>query len=187
MNKEILEARSNNSYVLFKSHCMNVPEWIDLLEILHRSYHHFQNGNIKDSNIPAESILIRNHLDPIVVNALMFSDINFNSHDHSPFKITRDILEEMMGRGFTNSTMVLNFVGDEYDYKSKYYEYDTLIWHCAGVAEWRLYKESDKSMEDDLNYDTVELNPGDVLFLSSGLTYQIVPKNSTAFIRFAYL
>jgi hypothetical protein len=183
MDDRIKEAISNNNYAAFKEYCVDVPEWKDILEILHKSYHYFKNTNIADPKMASGSIMIRNRLDPVICKSLMFSDIKFNDHPSSPFISTKNIVHDIMGRDFTTSVMLLNLVGNEDDYETSIYDYNILIWHCAGDAEFRLYNKK----EDSAGYESFESSEGDLIFVPSGMNHLIIPKNSTAFIRLVYL
>ena len=187
MDKLIKESKDNNNYVLYKAHSPIVPEWQDLLESMDLSYQHYKDGLKDDPRMASSNILIFNKLDPVVFNWLEFKDANLVSTAENTITAIRDI----MGRDFSFSKIVMNFLGKEQDYYIHKDDHDVISWHCIGNVEWRFYKNIDdsyleKTHADLVEYESVILMPGDVIFVPAGLVHQVIIEKPRASLIFGY-
>jgi hypothetical protein len=187
MDKLIKEAKDNNNYVLYKAHSPIVPEWQDLLESMDLSYQHYKDGPKEDPRMISSNILIFNKLDPVVFNWPDFKDANLVSAAENTITAIKDI----MGQDFSFSKIIMNFVGKEQDYYIHKDDHDVISWHCIGNVEWRFYRNIDdsyleKTHADSVEYESVILNPGDIMFVPAGLVHQVIIEKPRASLVFGY-
>ncbi len=187
MDKLIQEAKDSNNYVLFEAHSPIVPEWQDFIECMNISYQYYKDGLKDDPRMASSNILIFNKLDPVVFNCLLFKDTKLFSSAEN----TITAIKNIMGRDFSFSKSVINFLGNEQDYYIHKDDHDVISWHCIGTVEWRFYKNIDnsyleKTHVDSVDYESVILNPGDVIFVPAGLAHQVIIKNPRASLVLGY-
>ena len=187
MDKLIKEAKDNNNYVLFEAHSPIVPEWQDFLESMDVSYKHYKNDSKDDDRWASSNILILNKLDPIVFNCFLFENTKLFSSAENTITAIKDI----MGRDFSFSKIIMNFLGKEQDYHIHKDDHDVISWHCIGNVEWRFYKNIDdsyleKTHADSIEYESVILKPGDVMFVPAGIAHQAIIEKPRASIILGY-
>lgn len=157
-----------------------VPRWSDFIQNLNANY----NSNvIIDSSDKRfnNSVLIYNKLDPISFMSMKDNSINLIEKSSNIYNIINNINIDCM-------KTIINFVGNE----SKYYihadSHDVISWHCIGSVEWRVYKtlkqENPPPTESSEPHESYILNPGDILFVPSGIVHQIVVTEPRASILF---
>jgi hypothetical protein len=183
---KIEQARHDKDYVLFKSHSPIVPEWQDFLDSMNISYNHFKHEKLEDSRMASGAILILNKLDPIVFDSLEFK----NTKLHSTAANTMSDIYKIMGRSFSFSKFAINFVSGEHGYYIHKDDHEVISWNCIGNVEYRIYKDIDDSdidkEEANSPYESVYLNPGDIIFLPAGLAHQVVVSEPRATLIFGY-
>jgi hypothetical protein len=176
----IVEAKSSNQVLFFKNTIPTTPSWDDFIQNLNINY----NNNITiDSNDKRfnNSVLIYNRLDPISFMLIKDNSIGLIQKSSNIYNIINDINIDCI-------KSIINFVGNE----SKYYihadSHDVISWHCIGSVEWRIYKtlkqENPPPAESTEPYESYILNPGDILFVPSGIVHQVVVTEPRASILF---
>lgn len=183
---KIEQARHDKNYVLFEVHCPIVPDWQILLDSMDVSYKHYKDEELEDPRMASGAILIYNKLDPVVFDSLMFTDTQLVSSAEN----TITALKGIMGKEFSFSKILMNFVGGEHGYYIHKDDHDIISWHCIGNVEYRLYKDIDdadlEKIESDSPYESVILKPGDLIFVPAGLAHQIVVEKPRATMVFGY-
>jgi hypothetical protein len=169
----ILEAKRSEQVLFFKNIMPATPSWGDFIQDLNINYN---NNVIFDSSDKRfnNSVLIYNKLDPISFINTFLIKINSINLINKLDGICN--LANSIDVGYIKS--IINFVGNE----SKYYihadSHDVISWHCIGSVEWRIYKtlkqENPPPIESSEPYESYILNPGDILFVPSGIVHQVV-------------
>jgi len=188
MNK-IQNDSDSKTYKLFKGLLTDVPEWSDFIENFNYNYTKNRN-NFKpkdDSRFISNDIIVYNKFDPVIFNCI--EDGNTNLFSKSSYAITK--IKELMDRDSTSIKSIINFLGNEQDYWVHSDDHDVVSWHCIGEIEWRFYKdvkEEDlhKTKIDDAEYESVILQPGDVLYVPSGVLHQVINNKPRASLIFGY-
>jgi hypothetical protein len=181
---KIEQALHDKNYVLFESHSPIVPEWQDFIDNMNQSFNSFKEKS-EDSRWACESILLLNKFDPVIFGSLMLEDTKL----FSSTKRTILDIESMTGLNLSRAKSILNFVAKEHDYYIHKDEHNVLSWQCIGSVEYRLYKNIDdldlEKAESSSTYESVILNPGDIIFLPAGLAHQVVVTEPRATLVFA--
>jgi hypothetical protein len=60
-------------------------------------------------------------------------------------------------------------------------QWTAVSWNCQGIVEWRIYKN-----ENNEEYDTFILNPGDVIIVPKYIRHSVIPLTPRASISLAY-
>jgi hypothetical protein len=187
----IEQARNDGTYALIKSAYTSVPVWEDFLDNMNESFLTIKHKEKPvDHRLISQDILVYNNLDPVVFNSLALKDTALYSKAEPVFSIIQDLT----GRYHSSSKSIINFVGQEIDYWVHIDDNDVISWHCIGTVEWRFYKnidglELDRSNKENMEnaeYESVVLEPGDLLFVPKGLAHQVVIKEPRASLIFMY-
>lgn len=89
---------------------------------------------------------------------------------------------ELFGRRPNNGCTLINFVGQQKTIPVHTDIRDSFLWQAIGSVEWRICE----TQSEDSLYQTLTVNPGDVLFVPSGLIHTVFCKDPRAAISIFY-
>lgn len=186
---KIIEALNNKTYALFRGLCKDVPNWSDFIENFDYNYNRDKD---KDKNNPdhryiTDNILVYNKFDPIVFAAIEGKDSPmFDKSLEASVAI-----EALIKKKASEIKSIMNFLGNEQEYWIHSDNHDVISWHCVGTIEWRFYKNlKEEDMEkisiEGAEYDSVVLEPGDVVYVPAGVVHQVINNKPRASLIFQY-
>jgi hypothetical protein len=189
MNK--LEELSNNkTYEVFRGLFKDVPDWSDFIENFNYNYN---KGNTKQNKNPrfiSDSILLYNKFDPVIFNCI--ENENTALFSKSLYAIQK--IKELMGKDWAKDLIsiksIINFLGNEQGYWAHSDPHDVISWHCVGKVIYRMYESKDEDVHEkpiDITgrkFKEYILNPGDVVFIPSGVVHQVVVTEPRATLFF---
>jgi cupin superfamily acireductone dioxygenase involved in methionine salvage len=169
-----------NKYTLFKSLIPDVPKWEDFIENLDYNYSKTKNKtiNIKDDRFITSNIQIYNSLDPIVFHCFNYKTKKL----FLKYFKNKNIIKNILSKEPTAIKSIINFVGGEQNYWIHSDDHDVISWHCIGNIKWEFFN----SEFDVEPYDTVILEPGDVLHVPQGVYHKVNADGPRASLVFAY-
>ena len=178
-------AKQNNDIVFIKNVFPNVPSWDDFINNLDYKYNSKKTIDINDIRFHND-VLIYNKLDPISFINTNLIDVELDSmvkNSYPVYKIFNELNIQIIC-----VKSIINFVGNESDYYIHADHHDVISWHCVGQIEWRIYKtlkqQEPPPLTSDEPYESYILNPGDILFVPSGIVHQVVVSKPRASILF---
>lgn len=124
-----------------------------------------------------------------IINALQVWDdffvagyyVNFGECFHQ----LKDIFQKtttLYGREPNGGCTLINFVGNQKLIPVHTDTRDSFLWQAIGTVEWRIHESEDPNS----SYQTLIVNPGDVLFVPSGLSHTVYCPNPRAAISIFY-
>ena len=189
MHQKIKEAKESQNFAVFRSYCTNSPTWSDVVELMYKSCNSPTTMLSDDNRNVSGTMMVYNRLDPIIYGALDFPE----SGIYKKFVENEGVLNEIFDHSLLTCTpkVIANFIGNE---ANGYYvhadDHDVLLWHCEGQVEWRIYKDISKSdlgiTSSDADYESIILNPGDLIFCPSELAHQVVVSEPRASFVFGF-
>jgi hypothetical protein len=186
---KIIEASNNKTYALFRGLCKDVPNWSDFIENFDYNYNRDKdkNKNNPDPRYITDKIIVYNKFDPIIFDAI---------EDKATRLFDKSLEAQSLIKGLTKKKVssiksIMNFLGNEQEYWIHSDNHDVISWHCVGTIEWRFYKNIKK---EDMNkisiegaeYDSVVLEPGDVVYVPAGVVHQVINNKPRASLVFQY-
>lgn len=186
---KIIEASNNKTYALFRGLCKDVPNWSDFIENFDYNYNKDKNKpkNTTDPKHLTDNILAYNKFDPIVFGAIegKASPMFDKSLEASV------AIEALIKKKASGVKSIMNFLGNEQEYWIHSDNHDVVSWHCVGTIEWRFYKNvKEEDMEkisiEGAEYDSVVLEPGDVVYVPAGVVHQVINNKPRASLIFQY-
>jgi hypothetical protein len=188
MNK--LEELSNKkTYELLRGFCKDVPNWSDFIENFNYNYN---KGNIKQNKDPrliSDNILLYNKFDPVIFNCI--ENENTTLFFKSLYAIKK--IKELMGKDPDSIKSIINFLSNEQNYWAHSDPHDVISWHCVGKVIYKMYESKDGDGHKDpiditgRKFKEYTLNPGDVVFIPSGVVHQVIVTEPRATLIFDYL
>lgn len=171
------EARKNNTYALVKSYNLDTPSWEDsILNLNHvfknivteKNFHPNLMYNEKDKLVP---IISNRKLNIFSLNAIKY--LSGQKHDHGGFFPQVDDIIPDLNSAFDDikiyfGKLHLNLVGDDFQYEIHRDDHDVISWQNNGTVEYRIYEE------DEVAYESITLEPGDLFYMPTGLLHSIV-------------
>lgn len=189
MHEKIQEGKDTNSLAVFRSYFTESPTWYDIIELMHRAANSEKQIFSEDTRNISGSMMTYNRLDPFIAGALDFPDTGI----YNKFLQNEDRLKELFGYSLLTCSpkVIANLIGNE---SNGYYihsdNHDVLLWHCEGQVEWRIYKDIPDSdlhtTSSNAEYESVVINPGDVIFCPSGVVHQVVVSEPRASFVFGW-
>lgn len=191
---KIIEASNNNTYALFRKVCEDVPDWSHFIENF--DYHYNKNKgkpiSSPDSRWITNNIIVYNKFDPIIFNAVEGNESSTFDTSLEHYAATAStITEGLMKRKAKSIKSIINFLGNEQKYWIHKDNHDVISWHCVGSIEWRFYKNlKEEDMEkidiENAEYDSVVLEPGDMVYVPAGVVHQVINNKPRASLIFQY-
>ena len=186
---KIIEASNNKTYALFRGLCKDVPNWTDFIENFYYNYNTDKNkpNNNADPRHLTNNIVVYNKFDPIVFAAIEGKDSPmFDKSLEASVAI-----EGLIKKKASAIKSIMNFLGNEQEYWIHRDNHDVISWHCVGNIEWRFYKnvkeeDMDKITIEGAEYDSVVLEPGDVVYVPAGVVHQVINNKPRASLIFQY-
>ena len=184
MLENFIKARQENKVHLEKNLLPNTPQWIDFLNLMTKKYNNAARQEYDDSWrvksedrwIEGTDIMIYNKMDPVIFKAIQYSDGHYGDNliDASPLV---DLLSPIFSRFEVKA--IINFIGSESEYWVHKDDHEVVSWHCQGKMEWRIYpnlkdKNIDHTQVEDEEYISYILEPGDVIYVPTGMGHQVV-------------
>jgi hypothetical protein len=189
MHKKIREAKESHNFTVFRSYCTNSPTWSDVVELMYKSSNSSNAILPDDKRNISSTMMVYNRLDPVIYGALDFPE----SGIYKKFFENEAALNEIFGHSLLtcNPKVIANLVGTEGNgYGIHPDDHDVILWHCEGQVEWRIYKDFPESdfftTSSSLDYESVILNPGDIIFCPSGVVHQVVVSEPRASFVFGF-
>lgn len=189
MNKKIKKAKAENNFVVFRSHCKKTPSWSDVVELLYNSVKSQKQMIPEDVRNLSGTTFIYHKLDPVIYGAFDFPDTGI----YKKFLKNEKKLRKLMGLNLldANPKVIANMIGSEVrGYGIHPDDHDVVLWQCEGTVEWRIYKNFPESeiysFTSSHEYESVILNPGDLIFCPSGLVHQVVVSGPRASLIFGF-
>jgi hypothetical protein len=186
---KIIEASNNKTYALFRGLCKDVPNWSDFIENFDYNYNRDKdkNKNNPDRRYLTDHIMVYNKFDPIIFNAI---------EDKTTRLFDKSLEAQSLIKGLTKNKIssiksIINFLGNEQEYWIHSDDHAVISWHCVGTIEWRFYKNvKEEDMEkisiEGAEYDSVVLEPGDVVYVPAGVVHQVINNKPRASLVFQY-
>lgn len=118
-----------------------------------------------------------------VWDSLFLAGYNVDSGDC--FSQLKDIFAkttELFGREPNSGCTLINFVGQQKTIPVHTDTRDSFLWQAIGSVEWRICE----TVQEDSPYQTLTVNPGDVLFVPSGIIHTVFCENPRAAISIFY-
>lgn len=118
-----------------------------------------------------------------VWDSLFMAGYNVDSGDC--FSQLKDIFAkttELFGREPNSGCTLINFVGQQKTIPVHTDTRDSFLWQAIGSVEWRICETE----QQDSPYQTLTVNPGDVLFVPSGISHTVFCENPRAAISIFY-
>jgi hypothetical protein len=186
---KIVEASNNKTYALFRGLCKDVPNWSDFIENFDYNYNRDKdkNKNNPDRRYLTDSIVVYNKFDPIIFDAI--EDKATRLFDKS--LEVHSLIDGLTKKKVSSIKSIMNFLGNEQEYWIHSDNHDVISWHCVGTIEWRFYKnlkeeDMEKTSIEGAEYDSVVLEPGDVVYVPAGVVHQVINNKPRASIVFQY-
>jgi hypothetical protein len=186
---KIIEASNNKTYALFRGLCKDVPNWSDFIENFDYNYNRDKdkNKNNPDHRYITDKIVVYNKFDPIIFGAIKDKTTRLF---YKSLKASIPI-EGLIKKKASSIKSIMNFLGNEQEYWIHSDDHDVISWHCVGTVEWRFYKnlkeeDMDKISIEGAEYDSVLLEPGDVVYVPAGVVHQIINNKPRASLIFQY-
>jgi quercetin dioxygenase-like cupin family protein len=89
---------------------------------------------------------------------------------------------ELFGREPNKGCTLINFVGQQKTIPVHTDSRDSFLWQAIGSVEWRVFETT----EPDSPYQSLTVNPGDMLFVPSGIIHTVFCENPRAGISVFY-
>lgn len=89
---------------------------------------------------------------------------------------------ELFGREPNKGCTLINFMGNQKTIPVHTDSRDSFLWQAIGSVEWRICETT----EEDSPYESLTVNPGDVLFVPSGIIHTVFCPNPRAAISVFY-
>lgn len=186
---KIIEASNNKTYALFRGLCKDVPNWSDFIENFDYNYNRDKDKpkNTTDPRHLTDKIIVYNKFDPIVYACIEGKDYPlFDKSLEASIAI-----EGLIKKKASAIKSIMNFLGNEQEYWIHSDNHDVISWHCVGTIEWRFYKNlKEEDMEkisiEGAEYDSVVLEPGDVVYVPAGVVHQVINNKPRASLIFQY-
>jgi hypothetical protein len=89
---------------------------------------------------------------------------------------------ELFGREPNSGCTLINFVGQQKTIPIHTDSRDSFLWQAIGSVEWRIFETN----EPDSPYKSLIVNPGDMLFVPSGIIHTVFCENPRAGISIFY-
>jgi hypothetical protein len=177
IKKMFKEAKEKNTYVFIKGYNLNTPTWQDIINNFNYGYNKGvsyvipeKNAVIKNDGMKAP-LSHNGKIDYVLYNAIEYQ--KNGSYDHGNYfpeldKMIADFNEAIEGHKMFNGKSHINLISENIDYPKHPDDHDVITWQTNGRIEYRLYKDklSDK-------YDSIILNPGDVIYMPAGLYHSV--------------
>lgn len=166
----------------------SVPAWEDFINGINYKYKNPNGiGNplvdvyVKNNGQQTDIAFTNsNHLDPQYHSAVT-SDMQTNLFPQTEplLKMVSDLIENK--RWHIKALMNFAGTGSEHEYAAHKDDHHVVSWQCIGKVEYRIYNSKDVDAKfgqpvDHLvgEYKSYILNPGDVIYLPSGLIHKVV-------------
>jgi hypothetical protein len=115
-------------------------------------------------------------MDPVIFKAVQYADGNYGDNFINAQPMI-DLLSPIFPRFEIKA--ILNLVGGESEYWAHVDDHEVVSWHCQGTMEWRIYpnlkdENIDQIKVKDEPYESYILEPGDVIYVPTGMGHQVV-------------
>jgi hypothetical protein len=171
------EARQNKTYAIIKGYRTDTPSWEDSILNLNyafttltlgNNFHPHLMYNQKDEVVP---IISNRKLNIFSLHAIKY--FSGEKHDHGGFFPQVDDLIPEINSAFDDfkiyfGKLHLNLVGDDLQYEIHRDDHDVISWQTNGTVEYRIYEE------DEVTYESIILEPGDIFYMPTGILHSIV-------------
>lgn len=185
MIENFIKAREEKKVHLEKNLLPNTPQWIDFLNLMTKKYHtpheniwtkHLMTNRLPSGEMGGTDIMIYGKMDPVIFKAVQYSEGNYGDN-----LIDASAMIDFFSPIFPRFEIkaILNFVGGESEYWAHKDDHEVVSWHCQGKMEWRIYpnlkdKNIDHTQVEDEEYISYILEPGDVIYVPTGMGHQVV-------------
>ena len=171
------EARKNKTYAIVKGYNLDTPSWEDSVLNLNYSFktnvspgldHPQVMYNKNDEVVP---IISNRRLNIFSLHAIKY--LSNSLSDHGGFFPQTDQIIPELNAAFDDIKIYhgkihLNLVGDDFQYEIHKDDHDVISWQTNGTVEYRVYEE------DEVTYESITLEPGDLIYMPTGLLHSIV-------------
>lgn len=185
MLDDLIKAREEKTVWHKKGILPNTPQWIDFFNLMTKKYHrpfeniwtpHLMTNKLENGEMGGTDIMIYGKMDPVIFKAVQYADGNYGDNfiDASPMI---DLLSPVFPRFEIKA--ILNLVGGESEYWAHKDDHEVVSWGCQGTMEWRIYPNLkddniDQIKVKDEHYDSYILEPGDLIYVPTGIGHQVV-------------
>lgn len=187
--EDFKQAEKNISCIYLENALPETPSWNDFIRAMDYKYNN-PNPELyderddnsffvlnKDKNQPTD-IFYYNQFDPQYWNAVRFD----NKENLFPqTKLFIDLASNVLEDKGWHIKALMNFVGNETKYSAHKDNHHVISWQCIGKVEYKIYDNIEspviQSLDDlvkDVSYKSYILNPGDVIFMPSGVIHEAV-------------
>ena len=177
LKKIFSESKENKKVALIKAYDLNTPTWEKSVLNLNYAFHNTEttilnkNEAIYNGRGNQSAIKLTEKL-----NIFSFHSIRYRKgqkHDHGNFLTEVEPIIDRINESFDSSKIYagklhLNLLGDGQSYDIHEDDHDVLSWQTNGKVEYRIHD----SKNFDL-YETYLLEPGDIIYMPSGLIHSI--------------
>lgn len=171
------QARENKTYAIVKGYKNDTPSWENSILNLNYSFntltlenpnHPNFMYNKMDKGVP---IISNRRLNIFSLHAIKY--ISGQRHDHGGFLPEVDDVIPALDAAFDDlkiyfGKLHLNLVGDDFQYEIHRDDHDVISWQTNGTVEYRIYEE------DEVTYESIILEPGDLFYMPTGLLHSII-------------
>jgi mannose-6-phosphate isomerase-like protein (cupin superfamily) len=179
------KARQEKKILLLKNFMPDTPTW---QQVLDKAQERADSPVVFEPWQPDKEkmfgeIIVRNSFHMQALNFLPTTD-NGQTYESKYMPTAAkniNILNQIMGQPCTYSFGLINAISGEMPTEVHPDPHDVVSWHCLGSIEWRIYTST-----TDSNPEVIILNPGDVMYLPTGVHHSVHPKVPRASIIFNY-
>jgi hypothetical protein len=172
--KDILDAKENIDLLYIPNLIPSTTSWIEFIN--HCDY------TVKHPEVTLPS--------PVeVIGALQIWDrlfmAGYNVESGDCFSQLKEVFAkttELFGREPNSGCTLINFVGQQNTIPIHKDLRDSFLWQAIGSVEWRICETT----EPDSPYQSLIVNPGDMLFVPSGISHTVFCENPRAGISIFY-
>jgi len=167
------KAKEKGEVLLLKNFMPDVPTWDSFINNLYNKAHSETLSHFTHER-HLNDVAIYNYLDLFVSHAANENDSNGIDN----LQNVVNYFKENLGFEFFNIKSLINFAGHENSYWVHTDGHDVISWHCIGNVEWRIHKDG--------AFESIVLNPVDILFCPAGVSHEIIVYKPRASIIFDF-
>lgn len=178
IKKQFQMAKNNNSVLHIKGLFNETPTWNNFIDNLDYSFNSgikMQESGEKDQERLYGMACVRSQFHTNIIDIM-----KKNSTFYPGSELVKKNISDLLDKKISMSNVLINFVTKEKTINPHKDLTDVVSWHCIGSVEWRIFNEDNED-----NYDSYILNPGDVLYVPEGKKHTVValtPRASIIFI-----
>lgn len=180
--EEISDAIANPKLVVKKGLFPNTPSWEAFVQQLNFEFYN-------ENRLPLGPDDPYNPEDTIIhgVNIREHFYLMIDSELESPFFPEQyqiiDKLNSLMSKEAFNTFTLINFVGGERPINIHNDPRHSFYWQCQGKSIWKSY---DFDAETPILLETIEVNPGDIIFVPNGIFHTVETPEPRTAMSFMY-